>query len=128
MLARYMFTPAAKAKVESWTYNPNGKTEDEKWQDGDKVRWESCSLGSHSVNRVTIEAGAFHGKTCAKSDYFYRIELGRGEFLFYHGEDDEKPDKVSVEQGDCIRVRKGTFYDYQARHQNLVATFFMESC
>lgn len=115
------------AKQTSWSYNPNGATESEKWLCGEKVKCQVYQVPEldQTVVVAKVEAGAFHGRTVAKSEYVYTVLLGRGEFFFY---DEEKlSETVSVRKGDVIIIPAGVSYDYQAQSQDLEVNLVMHN-
>lgn len=116
-----------EAKTSSWNYNPQGKTEDEIWKNGDKVQCKIYPFPelNKTIALAKVEAGAHHGRTVAASDYYYTVLLGRGEFFFYEKEKLTKT--VFVTQGDVLIVPEGTDYDYQAQSQDLEVNLLMNN-
>lgn len=124
---KYIKISGQQAKESNWNYNPNGATENEQWLDGDKVRCQVYPLAEldKTVVLARIEAGAFHGRTVAKSDYYYTVLLGRGEFFFYDGE--QIAETVLVQKGDVLMIPAEVDYNYQAQHQDLEVHLLMNN-
>ena len=102
-------------KEESWA-----------WRNGDYVSSDAVKCINHQFKNSdrsfvsgTIEPGEDHGWTTAKSDYYYLITGGSGEFIAQRA--------TEVKADDCFVIKAGTVYNYRAGENGLNFVLFMNN-
>ncbi len=110
-------------KEESWA-----------WRNGDYISSDAVKCINHQFKNSdrsfvsgTIEPGEDHGWTTAKSDYYYLITGGSGEFYFGEQGSFIAQRATEVKADDCFVIKAGTVYNYRAGENGLNFVLFMNN-